>query len=113
MPAGELPTEPKSILRILGTLLERRNQVIGRSLIGRVRTARIDNLAINAQFDTPLLKFDSEIGRVRRVFLILANRRRGIEEQTGWRPQYSFQDSVEFLLNHCRKRVAAEKRALL
>lgn len=35
------------------------------------------------------------------------------EEQTGWRPQYSFQDSVEFLLNHCRKRVAAEKRALL
>ena len=34
------------------------------------------------------------------------------EEKTGWKPKYSFQDSVEFLLNHCRVRAAAEKRAL-
>jgi nucleoside-diphosphate-sugar epimerase len=24
---------------------------------------------------------------------------------TGWKPKYSFEESVEFLLNHCRKRV--------
>jgi GDPmannose 4,6-dehydratase/GDP-4-dehydro-6-deoxy-D-mannose reductase len=25
--------------------------------------------------------------------------------QTGWRPKYSFEESVEFLLEHCRNRV--------
>ncbi len=35
------------------------------------------------------------------------------EKETGWKSQYSFEDSVEFLLNHCRMRAAAEKRALL
>jgi len=27
-------------------------------------------------------------------------------KQTGWKPNYSFEDSVELLLNHCRKTVA-------
>ncbi len=35
------------------------------------------------------------------------------EKETGWKSKYSFEDSVEFLLNHCRMRAAAEKRALL
>ncbi len=35
------------------------------------------------------------------------------EKETGWKSKYSFEDSVEFLLNHCRRRAAAEKRALL
>ena len=30
-------------------------------------------------------------------------------KQTGWEPKYSFEQSVEFLLNHCRKRVELEK----
>ena len=35
------------------------------------------------------------------------------EKETGWKSKYSFEDSVEFLLRHCRRRAAAEKRALL
>jgi GDP-4-dehydro-6-deoxy-D-mannose reductase len=31
------------------------------------------------------------------------------EQLTGWKPKYSFDESVEFLLNHCRHKVAAEK----
>jgi len=27
-------------------------------------------------------------------------------KETKWKPQYSFEDSVELLLNHCRKSVA-------
>lgn len=31
-------------------------------------------------------------------------------KQTGWKPKYSFEESVEFLLEHCRKRVNEEKK---
>jgi len=31
------------------------------------------------------------------------------QNKTGWRPKYSFQESVEFLLEHCRREVAKEK----
>lgn len=31
--------------------------------------------------------------------------------ETGWAPRYSFEDSVAFLLDHCRARVAGESRA--
>lgn len=31
------------------------------------------------------------------------------ERATGWKPKYSFTESVEFLLNHCRQRVEGEK----
>ena len=32
-------------------------------------------------------------------------------KETGWRPKYSFEESVEFLLEHCRKKVARENSA--
>jgi len=31
------------------------------------------------------------------------------ENETGWKPKYSFQESVEYLLNHCRNEVKKEK----
>lgn len=31
------------------------------------------------------------------------------EQLTGWKPKYSFEESVEFLLNHCRNKVASEQ----
>lgn len=31
------------------------------------------------------------------------------EKETGWMPKYSFEDSIHFLLEHCRKEVAKEK----
>ena len=32
-------------------------------------------------------------------------------QETGWRPKYSFEESVEFLLEHCRKRVSRKNSA--
>jgi len=32
------------------------------------------------------------------------------EKETGWKPKYSFEESMEFLLDHCRKEVAREVR---
>jgi GDP-4-dehydro-6-deoxy-D-mannose reductase len=32
-------------------------------------------------------------------------------KETGWRPKYSFEESVEFLLEHCRNKVARENSA--
>lgn len=32
-------------------------------------------------------------------------------KETGWKPKYSFEESVEFLLEHCRKKVAREKNS--
>lgn len=31
------------------------------------------------------------------------------QKETGWKPKYSFEESVEHLLDHCRKKVAHEK----
>ncbi len=31
------------------------------------------------------------------------------EQATGWKPKYSFEESVQFLLDHCRREVAREK----
>jgi GDPmannose 4,6-dehydratase/GDP-4-dehydro-6-deoxy-D-mannose reductase len=31
------------------------------------------------------------------------------EAETGWKPKYSLEDSIEFLLNHCRKIVSNQK----
>jgi len=31
------------------------------------------------------------------------------QNETGWKPKYSFEDSVEFLLSHCRKEVNRQK----
>ena len=33
-------------------------------------------------------------------------------KQTGWEPKYAFEDSVRYLLEHCRKEVALEARAV-
>ena len=54
-------------------------------------------------------EIDPKLFRPTDVTLQIPNTSK-FEAETGWKPKYSFEESVEFLLNHCRTRVEAEKR---
>ncbi|MBI5122583.1 GDP-mannose 4,6-dehydratase [Candidatus Roizmanbacteria bacterium] len=66
----------------------------------------LDLLRKKARVPIPLLQ-DPNLLRPTDVTLQIPDVTKFTKE-TGWKPKYSFEDSVEFLLMHCRKKVSGE-----